>query len=77
MQDKTISPLRAIRLKCLDCCCQQRNEVKDCTAANCPLFNFRLGKNPNRKSSGRVMTDEQKQAVALRLKQARESKKKE
>lgn len=48
MEEKRISPLKAIRLKCLDCCCGSSNEVKLCTAAQCPLYPFRLGKNPNR-----------------------------
>ena len=35
---------KAIRQKCLDCCCGQANEVRMCTATNCPLWSFRLGK---------------------------------
>lgn len=35
---------QAIRAKCLDCCCGQRNEVKQCPAKNCPLWPYRLGK---------------------------------
>ena len=41
--------LRAIRLKCYDCSSYQSNEVKDCPVTNCPLYPFRLGKNPFRK----------------------------
>lgn len=35
---------KAIRQKCLDCCCGQANEVRMCPATNCPLWNFRMGK---------------------------------
>ena len=66
------SPIKAIRAKCLDCCIGQREEVKLCPAKDCPLWPFRLGKNPNRK---RVLTEEQKRAAAERLKKAREAKK--
>jgi len=48
MEEKRISPLKAIRLKCLDCSCGSSNEVKLCPAEKCPLYPFRFGKNPNR-----------------------------
>lgn len=76
MEKKTAeltSPMKAIRAKCLDCCCDQREEVKMCPATTCPLYPFRLGKNPNRKV--RILTDEQRKAAAERLAKAREAKK--
>ena len=66
------SPIKAIKAKCLDCCCGQREEVKLCPAVDCPLYPFRLGKNPNR---SRNMTDEQRQAAKERLAKARAAKK--
>lgn len=45
--EKKVTPLKAIRAKCLDCCCGQSYEVKNCTAEDCPLYLFRFGKNPN------------------------------
>ncbi len=44
---------KAIRDKCLDCTCQQINEVRECPVQSCPLWNFRMGKNPftNRKGN--------------------------
>ncbi len=65
-QEKQItSPIKAIRAKCLDCCCEDRNEVKFCTAEKCPLYSFRFGKNPfmNRKP----MTEEQKAKARERM----------
>ena len=41
--------LKAIRLKCLDCCCGSQNEVKLCACEDCALYPFRYGKNPFRK----------------------------
>ena len=50
MEEKKItSVLKAVRAKCLDCCCWQKNEVKLCPATQCPLYDFRMGKNPFRK----------------------------
>lgn len=43
------SPTKAIRLKCMDCTCQQANEVRDCTITDCPLYPSRFGKNPYHK----------------------------
>lgn len=48
MEAKQISPLKAIRLKCLDCSGGSKIGVKQCNEADCPLHPFRLGKNPNR-----------------------------
>lgn len=47
MEDR-ITRSKAIRLKCLDCCCGSSNEVKLCPAVNCPLHPFRLGTDPYR-----------------------------
>ena len=52
MEGKRISPLKAIRLKCLDCSCGSSNEVKLCPITACPLFPYRSGKNPNRAGIG-------------------------
>ena len=47
-----ITPLKAIRLKCLDCCNGSYDEVKKCTIEKCPLFKYRFGHNPTRKGIG-------------------------
>lgn len=52
IKDKFKSPLKAIRDKCLDCCVYQKGEVLNCTAYDCSIYPFRLGKNPNRKKTG-------------------------
>lgn len=44
--DKPTGRKQAIRMKCLDCCCGNAAEVRRCPAEKCPLWEFRLGKNP-------------------------------
>lgn len=58
-----MTPVKAIRAKCLDCCCGQQREVALCPCSDCPLYPFRMGKNPNFK-----LTDEQRAARAANLK---------
>ena len=43
---KNLTPMKAIRAKCLDCCCHQPLEVRLCTVENCPLYVFRAGRRP-------------------------------
>lgn len=49
---KSLTPVRAIRAKCLDCSAGQPSEVKMCTHTDCSLYLYRYGKNPNRKGLG-------------------------
>ena len=58
------TPLKAIKEKCLDCCCGQAAEVKLCDIVSCPLHPFRFGKNPFAK---RELTEEQREAMRQRL----------
>lgn len=41
-----LTPMKAIRKKCLDCCCNQQVEVKTCSSEKCPLHAYRMGKRP-------------------------------
>ena len=70
MEYKT-NPVKAIREKCLACCCGSTTEVKECVVEQCPLFPYRLGKNPFRQK--REMTDEERKALGDRLREARKS----
>jgi len=36
-------PLKAIRAKCLDCCCWQADEVRLCPSKKCALHPYRFG----------------------------------
>lgn len=70
MEYKT-NPVKAIREKCLECSNGQSSEVKYCPVEKCPLFPYRLGKNPFRQK--REMTDEERKALGDRLREARKS----
>ena len=59
--EKRVTPLRAIRLKCLDCVLGSAQEVQLCPSTDCPLWRFRLGKNPNI-----VLSDEERERRAAR-----------
>jgi len=49
-----LSPLKAIKAHCLECTGYEYQETKNCTDLKCPLYPYRLGKNPQRKGIGRV-----------------------
>ena len=39
-----LTPVKAMRLKCLDCCCMQETEVRLCPSEDCSLWPYRMGK---------------------------------
>lgn len=41
-----LTPMRAIRKKCLDCSYFSAHEVRHCPIERCPLYPYRLGKKP-------------------------------
>ena len=57
--------LRAIKLKCLDCSTYNINEIKECPVKKCPLYPFRLGRNPFRK---RELSEEERNKLSERMK---------
>ncbi len=56
MNNNKVTPVKAIRFKCLDCSGGQPSEVRSCNISECPLFPYRLGKNPNRRGIGGKFT---------------------
>ena len=64
-EDEPLRPLKAIRMKRLDCCCGSSQQVKACGIVDCTLWPYRLCRKLNRTS--RVLTDEQRE----RLRKAR------
>lgn len=63
------SPLKQIRLYCLQCVCGSSDEVKRCSIKDCPLWSFRFGKNPFR-----TVSEEQKEAFRSRMENYRNNK---
>jgi hypothetical protein len=60
--------LRRIRLKCLDCACNQIKEVTLCPVETCTLYPLRTGKDPTK----RTLSPERKEALVGQLRKARE-----
>jgi hypothetical protein len=44
-----LTPLKAIRLNCIECMGHQQSLVIDCTDSLCPLYPFRTGKSARRR----------------------------
>ena len=42
----TLTPIKAIRAKCMDCTCHQPKEIRECPITNCPLWPYRMGHRP-------------------------------
>ncbi len=42
------TPMRAIRLKCLQCTCGQFQEIRECTIKDCALHPYRMGHRPKK-----------------------------
>ncbi|MCK5235663.1 MAG: hypothetical protein KAR06_01655 [Deltaproteobacteria bacterium] len=51
-EEKVLTPMKAIRAKCLECCCGSYKEVTDCELKECALWRLRSGKRP-KKAEGR------------------------
>lgn len=69
---KQSTPLKAIKYMCLECCGGPDNPpastlVKECVAKDCPLWEFRLGKNPYLKQD---LTDQERKVRSDRAKKS-------
>ena len=42
--EKVLTPLQAIRKKCLDCTGDSLEEIRNCPIEKCPLYIYRSGK---------------------------------
>lgn len=66
---KPMTVLEALRARCIDCCAGSAQEVRKCTAVDCPSWPFRMGWNPWRER--KEMSDEARAALGERLAVAR------
>jgi hypothetical protein len=46
--ERKITPLLAIRHHCVACSGGVHREVRECVIIDCPLYEYRMGKNPHR-----------------------------
>lgn len=53
-----MTPLKAMRGKCLDCCAGSGYEVAHCCIENCPLFSYRFGRRPGSDGANSRMSNE-------------------
>lgn len=56
------TPIKAIRAKCMDCCCYQAKEVRLCPSVNCPLYPYRMGHRPKPDNSTEENMEDEKSA---------------
>lgn len=64
--NKPLTPIKAIRARCLDCCAGQPQEVRYCTIPDCSLYPYRMGKRP--KNEGQEQTTDNSASKAAELK---------
>lgn len=57
---KKLTPMKSIRLKCLQCCCNQPKEVRLCTVKTCALYPYRMGRRPKPEEQVAESTEIQK-----------------
>jgi hypothetical protein len=69
------SPLKSIRSFCVWCMGGNALEVKNCTAPACPLYPYRLGRNPYRSPPSEAKREAGRRAMA-RLRSRTQSSKK-
>lgn len=55
-----LTPIKAIRKKCLNCSNEQWIEVKRCPIEECPLWEYRLGRRPPKCVEGDFSPDDVK-----------------
>ena len=41
-----MTPMKAIRAHCIDCCCGSKKEVRLCASPDCALYPYRMGHRP-------------------------------
>ena len=60
----SLTPMRALRAKCLDCSDGSAKEVKLCCISECPLWVYRFGKRPGSVVDATLLDPEHVQTLA-------------
>ena len=55
-----LTPIKAIRKHCIECCGGSHKEVRECNRVDCHLYPYRMGINPRRKGIGENPTFKEK-----------------
>ena len=45
---KPLTPIKAIRANCVECCCGSSKAVRECHIETCALWPYRMGRRPGR-----------------------------
>ena len=61
---KRLTPIRAIRAKCLECSGDSAKEVRLCPIKKCPLYLYRFGKRPKDDKNIDPNSNEEKTAAS-------------
>jgi hypothetical protein len=61
---KAMSPMEAIRARCLDCSAGSATEVRLCAHVRCPSWPFRMGKNPWRAPLSEAQLEARRESAA-------------
>ena len=61
---EAMSPMEAIRARCLDCCAGSAHEVRCCIAVACVSWPFRLGRNPWRAPPSFAQRESARRSIA-------------
>jgi hypothetical protein len=56
LSERRVTPFKAIRLKCLDCCLGSSHEVRLCPVKECTLYCYRFGRKPKAGHANDKMT---------------------
>ena len=51
---KILTPVKAIKKHCYDCSGGYKKEIREYVITDCPLYPYRMGRNPNRKGVGKI-----------------------
>lgn len=72
--EKKMTPMKAIRSKCLDCCCGNAREVTMCPATDCVLYPYRKGKIKGIRGEQKPLTEAERLRRSEALAKGRQKK---
>lgn len=64
--NKVLTPVKAIRTYCVECCLGSCSEVRQCPSSDCSLHPYRLGKRPQEKITPRQVSKHAQSCGKLR-----------
>ncbi len=63
----TLTPIKAIRMKCMQCSNGQYSEIRKCPIPGCALYHYRLGHRPDKETITdidlRIFPDDKREVV--------------